>query len=63
MPVHYPGRVSYQNLEMLFCQGGGGGGTSGRRDLEKGPGTKARTTNKLYSHPLPESNRGHWWQW
>ena len=29
---------------------GGGGGTLGLRDLEKVPGTKARTNNRLYPH-------------
>ena len=33
------------------------GGTGELRDLEKYPGTKARSNNKLYPHVVPGQNR------
>ena len=35
----------------------GGGGTGEHRDLEKDPGTKAKSNNKLYPHVVPGQNR------
>ena len=42
---------------LFFFQGvGGERETGGLRDLEKDPGTKARTNNKLYPHVGPKSH-------
>ena len=62
-PLSRPSFILEFRNAVFSREGGGGGGTSGLRDLEKDPGTKATTKNKLSSHPLPESNRDHWWQW
>ena len=55
MSVIYPGQIR----DAGFFKGGGGGReeTGEIRDLEKDPGTKERTNNKLHPHVAPGQNR------